>query len=82
MNLEIIEEIKKQFDFVGSEKISGYTALKIVQQAIEDCVENSNNKQALCQHEYFDICWCSEDNFPLEFIDRKCRKCGKSVDFC
>jgi len=82
MNLEIIEEIKKQFDFVGSEKISGYTALKIVQQAIEDCVEDSKNKQALCEHEDFDIYWCNDDNFPFEFIDRKCRKCGKSVDFC
>ena len=35
MNTKILEELRKEFDFVGDEQISGKTAMKIIDDTIE-----------------------------------------------
>ena len=35
MNTKILEQLRKEFAFVGDEKISGKTAMKIIEDTIE-----------------------------------------------
>ena len=36
MNTQILERLRKEFAFVGDEKISGHTAMKIINDVIEE----------------------------------------------
>ena len=36
MNKQILERLRKEFAFVGDEKISGHTAMKIINDVIEE----------------------------------------------
>lgn len=38
------DELRKQFEFIGTEKINGYTALKIALQ----CIEDTNGYKMFC----------------------------------
>lgn len=39
MNKQILERLRKEFAFVGDEKISGHTAMKIINDVIEEHLE-------------------------------------------
>jgi len=36
MNTEILKKLKQEFAFVGDEKISGHTAMKIIQDVVDE----------------------------------------------
>lgn len=36
MNTQILERLRKEFSFIGDEKISGHTAMKIINDVIEE----------------------------------------------
>lgn len=36
MNIQILEKLKQEFVFVGDEKISGHTAMKIIQDVVDE----------------------------------------------
>ena len=46
MNDKILERLKKEFDFVGDEKISGHTAMKIINDVVEELTIPKEVEQA------------------------------------
>lgn len=46
MNDKILERLKEEFDFVGDEKISGHTAMKIINDVVEELTIPKEVEQA------------------------------------
>ena len=46
MNDKILERLKKEFAFVGDEKISGHTAMKIINDVVEELTIPKEVEQA------------------------------------
>ena len=56
MNTQILERLRKEFAFVGDEKISGHTAMKIINDVIEELtipkdVEDAQKYIASCHRD-------------------------------
>lgn len=46
MNKQILERLRKEFAFVGDEKISGHTAMKIINDVVEELTIPNEVEQA------------------------------------
>jgi hypothetical protein len=53
MNTQILERLRKEFSFVGDEKISGHTAIKIINDVVEELTIPKEVEQA---QKYIDEC--------------------------
>jgi len=62
---QLRKELKEQFEFVGSEQISGYTALKIAMQCIDDVI--------YCKCGEKEVLMLPHSNTPY------CAECGKNI---
>ena len=82
MEKELLKSICEQFDFAGTEQMSGFTAKKVVLDEIEHFNGLIKTAMSECDHELSDVYYCNEDGIGFEFIECRCRKCGYVVDFC
>ena len=68
MNTKILEELRKEFAFVGDEKISGKTAMKIIDDTIEKFTipKHIEDAQKYIQECGLDMCFMGSPEYDRQ----------------